>query len=486
MNGDLSTYTFLPWLRQGIANKIQSADLDASVEVRAKINVKLDLKGSGGEAGDVTSSVSKDIALYGPGDIIGIESRAIIKTEPNNWITNFEPNYLPYVEFYDEDFPWRYTPAAANAGRLRPWITLVVLKEEEFKEGGNILGKPLPFIEVENFAEVFPPAEELWAWAHVHIYRNIIGEQEAPQAGDISSVLSQFKELIAQNPDMAYSRIMCPRKLDPSSRYHGFLIPTFETGRLAGLGMGPEKAPHATASAWEGYAGREASTQFPIYHRWFFRTGARGDFEYLVRLLEPKPADSRVGRRDMDVQDPGSNISGIEDPDPEGVLKLGGALLAPLSDEQVTEIEKWETWDQHPYPHAFQTELAEFINLADTYSDEDPATANQSTDLDQNIKTDPDPLITAPIYGRWHGLTNRLLKKKTAPVFRTTPIGCTTLTWIHGGGAPPGSARMSFRITRKNTWMRHGIRSATSWRPIVKYARRSLPSRFRYTGTTAS
>lgn len=103
MNGELSTYTFLPWLRQGIANKIQSADLDASVEVRAKINVKLDLKGSGGEAGDVTSSISKDIALYGPGDIIGIESRAIIKTESNNWITNFEPNYLPHVEFYDED-----------------------------------------------------------------------------------------------------------------------------------------------------------------------------------------------------------------------------------------------------------------------------------------------------------------------------------------------------------------------------------------------
>lgn len=413
MNGELSTYTFLPWLRQGIANKIQSADLDASVEVRAKINVRLDLKGSGGEAGDVTSSISKDVALYGPGDIIGIESRAIIKTEPNNWITNFEPNYLPHVEFYDEDFPWRYTPAAPNAGRLRPWITLVVLKEEEeFKEGGNILGKPLPFIEVENFAEVFPPAEDLWAWAHVHINRNIIGEQEEPQAGDISSVLSQFEELIAENPDMAYSRIMCPRKLDPSSRYHGFLIPTFETGRLAGLGMGPEKAPHATASAWEGYSGREASTQFPIYHRWFFRTGARGDFEYLVRLLEPKPADSRVGRRDMDVQDPGSNISGIKDPDLEGVLKLGGALLAPLSDEQIAEIEKWETWDQHPYPHAFQTELAEFINLADAYSDEDPATANQGTDLDQNIKTDPDPLITAPIYGRWHGLTNRLLKEK--------------------------------------------------------------------------
>ncbi|MDH3638320.1 MAG: hypothetical protein OES09_07615, partial [Gammaproteobacteria bacterium] len=412
MNGELDTYTFLPWLRQGIANKIQSADLDTNVKVRAKINVLLDLKGSGGETGEVTSTISKDVALYGPGDIIGIESRAIFKNEPNNWITNFEPNYLPCVEFYDEDFPWRYTPAAPSGGRLRPWITLAVLKEEEeFKEGGNILGKPLAFIEVENFADVLPSADELWAWAHVHVNRNIIGEQEAPQAQDMSSVLSQFKTLIEQNPDTAYSRILCPRKLDPSSRYHSFLIPTFETGRLAGLGIDPAKAPHATASAWEDYPGREAPTQFPIYHRWFFRTGSRGDFEYLVRLLEPKPADSRVGRRDMDVQNPGSNISGITDAELDGVLKLGGALLAPLSDDEEAEIEKWETWDQHPHPHAFQSELAQFINLADTYSAEDSATANQGTDLDPNIKNDPDPLITPPIYGRWHALTNRLLKQ---------------------------------------------------------------------------
>lgn len=414
MNGGLSTYTFLPWLRQGIANKIQAADLDTDVKVRATINVELDLKGSGGDAGDLTSTVSKDVALYGPGDIIGIESRAIIKTEPHNWITNFEPNYLPNVEFYDEDFPWRYTPAAPTAGRLRPWITLVVLKEdEEFEEGGSILGKPLPYIAIKSrpLDSVFPPAEELWAWAHVHINKNIIGEQDDPHAGDISSVLSEFEDLLEQNPDMAYSRIMCPRKLHPSSRYHAFLIPTFETGRLSGLGLDPATAPHATASAWEDYSGREVPTQFPFYHRWFFRTGARGDFEYLVRLLEPKPADSRVGRRDMDVQDPGSNVSGISDPDLEGVLKLGGALLAPLSDEAEAEIQKWEEWDQ-PYPHAFQTELAEFVNLADDYASEDSATANQDTDLDQNIKTDPDPLITPPIYGRWHALIDRLLKNR--------------------------------------------------------------------------
>ena len=41
--------------------------------------------------------------LYGAGDIIGIESRAIVRTEPRHWITNFETNYLPFIEFYEED-----------------------------------------------------------------------------------------------------------------------------------------------------------------------------------------------------------------------------------------------------------------------------------------------------------------------------------------------------------------------------------------------
>ena len=104
MNGEIGTYTFLPWLRQGIANKIQSGDLDASVKTRASITVNLNLKGTDGEGGDVSAAVPRQVALYGPGDIVGIESAAIIRHEPNDWITNFEPNYLPHIEFYDEDF----------------------------------------------------------------------------------------------------------------------------------------------------------------------------------------------------------------------------------------------------------------------------------------------------------------------------------------------------------------------------------------------
>ena len=73
-------------------------------------------------------TVTRNINLYGPGDIVGIDPSAIVKVEPRDQITNFEPNYLPYIEFYDEDFPWRYTPAAPDTAlhRLRPWLALIV------------------------------------------------------------------------------------------------------------------------------------------------------------------------------------------------------------------------------------------------------------------------------------------------------------------------------------------------------------------------
>src|SRR5262245_54344696 len=92
-----------------------------------------------------------------------------------------------------------------------------------------------------------------------------------------------------------------------------------------------------------------------------------GDFERLSRLLRPKPADSRVGRRDLDARAPGLNLPGIASPDPGRVLKLGGALRAPeisLNEQELNEARKHEDWDQ-PHPHKFQTALAQYINLAD-------------------------------------------------------------------------------------------------------------------------
>lgn len=411
MSDPIGTYTFLPWLRHGIANQTGGA-----TKLRRTIEVQIDIEAAKKGGGTLPAlPVERPVELYGPGDITGIDKAQISRVEPRHWVTNFEPNYLASIEFYDEDFPWRYTPAAPGGKRLLPWLSLVVFEEggKEFQEGGNAAGKPLPYIDV---TADFPDASEGWAWAHAHFNAELSAKVVETDAAKAAQAAQQ---VIANAPDTACSRLLCPRKLKPTTGYHAFLIPAFESGRLAGLGIDPKEIFEkpgtgltATASSWGTYVGRPAATSFPFYHRWYFRTGETGDFESLVRLLKPKVVDSRVGHRDMDVTDPAPNVADINDLG--GVLRLGGALKAPLETMKKEQRDEFETYDQwaKPYPHAFQTQLAAFVNLADSYQQNGAAAANNDPKLDPSVNAEEDPLIAPPIYGRWHALTDRLLQER--------------------------------------------------------------------------
>ena len=418
----LGTYSFLSYLRIGLANKITQPDLDP-VQLRASFDVGLSIEGQPVSGSTLlTQPVTKPVQLYGPGDIVGIEPRAIFKTEPLNWITNFESNYLPYIDFYEEDFPWRYTPAKADEGahRLRPWITLVVLEEGEFEDGRNLKDKLLPYIDVDSANDKFPPADQLWAWAHVHVNADMAAAEDQITSTNMSAVLPKLDNALKGNADVAYSRLLCPRKLKPNTAYHAFLIPTFETGRRAGLGL-DVVSDFATQSAW---GERPDQNQFPYYHRWFFRTGILGDFESLVRRLKAKTADQRVGRRDMDLQEPGWNLPGL-DPDGTlgGILRLGGALRVPeIVIEDMEDYLKYENWADDGYPQPIQQAIANFLNLADDY--QKPGASPQPIP-DPDNPPDPDPLITPPLYGRWHAAVDRLL---TAADGTSLP---NNRNWIH-------------------------------------------------------
>jgi hypothetical protein len=395
---ELGSYSFLPWLRSGLANRITTldgdGDGDGGVALRARIAVELDVTGALLAGGTRTERVRREVDLVGPGDVVGLDPAAIVRVEPRDWITNAEPSYLPLVELYDEDLPWRHTPAAPDpeTGRLRPWIALVVLEESEFRPGATSRDRPLGVVDVNDLA-VLPPPGELWAWAHVQVNASLAASDGEIVSDDAAAVLARLRPLLDADPDLACSRLLSPRKLAPNAAYHAFVVPTFETGRLAGLGLDPAGSPDATHAAWEPYDGRPEPHSLPYYHRWFFRTGATGDFESLVRVLRPRAVDIRVGRRPLDVRDPGPGLPPLQELD--GVLQLGGALRVPrarFTDEEWAQIQLEEAWDE-PFPRPFQEALARLVDLAD----------------DLAAGGDPDPIVTPPLYGTWHALTKRLL-----------------------------------------------------------------------------
>jgi hypothetical protein len=454
MSARIGSYTFLPWLRQGLAKQISGVDAASG---RATIEIRLRVEGErlDGTTLPAEPVPPRPVALYGPGDVVGIDRRAIVRTEPRDWITNFEANYLPYVEFYDEDFPWRYTPEPASGHRLRPWIALVVLTEDEFSEGARRREPPLPSIAVDAPRDSFPPFDQLWAWAHVHVNRDLGAREEEIVSRDMAAVLPALEAATGRDRDIAYSRLLSPRRLEANTTYHAFLVPAYEAGRRAGLGLDPAGVP-AGLGAWEASDGRPEPGSFPYYHRWRFMTGPVGDFAHLVRLLEPRPIDSRVGRRDVDVRLPGWNVRGVETLG--GVLRLGGALrvpLAALDADERAELERYEGWDRPGYPQPFQDDLAAFVNLADDYARRPAAEANRGKPFAElaegrdprATEPDPDPLVTPPLYGRWHALTSRLLTERDGS--RASPDD----NWVHQLNLDPrhrAAANFGTEVVQRN------------------------------------
>lgn len=417
-----NSYSFLPWLRTGISTRITA---DPRAAERASVQVRLDVTGDGLGGGAITlPPVTRDVQLYGPGDVVGVDPRAISRTEPRPGVTGVEPNFLAHIEFSEEDFVWRYSPAAqdASTGRLAPWLALVVLATgTEFAEVPGA-GHPLPAITVSDPAGTLPPPDQLGAWAHVHVNGALV---DPVATDDTAAALAALGDVLRTNADSACSRLICPRRLRPDTAYEAFLVPAFETGRLAGLGLDPAASPGALYSSWgPPYPDRPAVGRLPYYHRWAFSTGTAGDFEFLVRLLRPQAPDPRVGRRGMDVhRSPGLGLPAVETPaELAGVLPLGGALTVPKRrDAPVDPAENWDNFrdlpSAPPYPHPFERAMADLVNLADDYQRRSPAEAHAATPLAGPAAAlaagpadaGPDPIITPPLYGRWHALTTRLL-----------------------------------------------------------------------------
>lgn len=268
-------YTFLPYYRKGLINRAT-----APASGRPEVSVKLTLN-----TGD---DIEKSVQLTAPRDITGLNRAAIIKTYPTPNSLDMTPGDLAYVEFDAEDLPWRFTPGAPVENRLKPWLMLLAFKEGEFEE--NFQSLPLPSFSILSGPFKEMDFEDAWAFAHVQLH-------PTDASGGITDPLS----FIQENPDRCLSRILCPRRLDASTRYTAFLVPAFLAGQLAGLGQDPDDEDIDTPASPED---EDGPRPFPYYYRWTFTTAPDGDFETMARRLKPVSSE--------DIELPTLDISNLQ------------------------------------------------------------------------------------------------------------------------------------------------------------------------------
>lgn len=354
----MSQFTFLPWVRNRLTAKAALASVPTGAPKKLSLPVNLAVSVAGGSPATVTLNAD----LHGPGSVIGINAEAVLKTLPQAGEQQYPSLLVAAVEFYEEDLPWRYSPPAPeptgtgmNAPHVAPWCCLLVLEDgsKEYSEAEQGSG-PLPVIEVPDAAN-FPPANQLWLWAHVQVNKAL----DTPTTPE-----SFLNGELSRNPDIAFSRIMGARRLRANTAYRAFLVPSYEAGRQAGLGITPNV--DADLLAW---ASGMTARKFPVYYQWTFRTGAEGDFESLARRLRPVSLPD-FGSQPVAVHVPVGSL-GTQPSSADWLINLPG-VMRPLGAVP------------RP-PGALVTELYEELQPAIS-----PAAVTGAAR----------PAVTAPIYGR--------------------------------------------------------------------------------------
>jgi hypothetical protein len=388
-NTHLGTYTFLPWVRSGIA-----AALDAPTggAIRAGVSVTLPVLG---KPDPVSSKV--DLEVRGPGDVVSLDGSQIIRRYPSPGTANAEDAFLAHVEFDRPDLPWLFSPAQPGADdRLSPWLALVVVRESA---GQVVPGKPgFPPVLRTVLGELQPLGNESWAWAHAQV----------TGGKDDASPVSVEDRLSADYALVNLSRLLCPRRLAPETSYVACVVPTIQAGMLAALGNDVD-SPHkwTLEDAWSrDPAGGDANEPItlPCFDHWSFATGPDGDFESLAKKLVPKPAPWSVGRRPIDTSRPAGGLGDLPAGSPGTVQVIRAPLVSPSPPPAGAPAEDAQ------WPSTETDALLKQLDLPDELSSKpgQPSTPGQPSETDL-------PLIGPPIYGGRHAGIARLDPSKPDP-----------------------------------------------------------------------
>lgn len=288
--------SFLGWVRSGLVQALRAPAgssgnlLDATLPGAATLPLSLTLTGAG--------TAGFDAQIVGPGDVVGIDPRQVIRCDPPPGANTVPPNFFACVEFDRPDLPWMLTPGAAAEAQpgdadarrgLRPWLCLVVVADRALDPPTT--SRPLPRLVAGD--DELPDLESAWLWAHAQV---------------LSAPGEDLRTVIAQQPARTLSRLVCPRRLDAATNYLACVVPCFDAGRRAGLGLSVADGP--LAPAWRRGA-TPARVELPVYHAWRFSTArVRGDFEALARQIRAQ----RLGNAGVVPLDVGAGGAGLPGP----------------------------------------------------------------------------------------------------------------------------------------------------------------------------
>lgn len=367
----------LPYLRKGLSGFITPQEGYMQGQHRAQIEVSVELKGKNRESGKETKEdLGRKIQLVGPADVKRVNESAISQVfPPSSKSQRYNAFNMPFVEFYEEDFPWRYTPLAPDAnGSLVPWLMLVAVKKGEFSVETNTSGvKVVTFnLSDERYAEVFPSMDLVKKLAHVQL---ILDDSVEVNNAEVN-------KLLEDNPEKGIARILCASKIPTSENISVFLLPVFESGRCGGLGESVNDL------YLDDCAVEKQATVFPVYYQWsFYTSSAGGTFEDLADKLEftsDEEYEKLSSNLTVDIANSGLLVTKGTQPDSNGeiVIDVPAALKLKQTGSQKDSALKEEDT-------AYRNKLKEELLKSPMFAEN----SDSSTE---------DPWVVPPVYGAMH------------------------------------------------------------------------------------
>ena len=376
--------------------------------------------------------------LYGPGDIVGHRPA---RDRPHR-AARLDHQLRAELSARTSSSTTRTSPGATRRPRptrprlrLRPWLALVVLARSEFDDGGNVARPAAALHRASPTRRRCPPADELWAWAHVHVNRSA-RRPATPSSSPTTwhAVLPRLQaDRSTRTPTSPTRALVCPRQL---AAEHGLpRVPGADVRDAAGWpGSASTRAgaPDATQLGLGGLRRPRRGPALPVLlplvlphrHRGRLRVPRAAARAAAGRHARRHARHRRAATRARTSPASPTRRSG-------GVLKLGGALRVPARGAARPS----DDWAERPDVRELGPSRTRTRSRATLAALRQPGRRLRRASRRRRPTTppawpgvagDPDPLITPPLYGRWHALTSGCSPHRDGNA-ASTP----TDNWVH-------------------------------------------------------